>query len=232
MCLKHMALRAEPWSPFLLNKKQQLLWTSEPGASSSSACWWWIGAYRRIWGFQFNTYFSLPWRDFLEKSPVSGWSEGPAFLQLKLTVLSDEHATPSPNSNGFFLFSIRVPGYNHQEVLSTFTSSRCSNENSKYYIILLPKYETTLYFGWASRNCTLPRHSLPPLWPVCLLGIPPFDKEVILPCLTGFAAALSEQETEPLEDPSRYAVFYSSIQRCDQFCFWQKWNFHSGKTAV
>ncbi|KAI4530475.1 hypothetical protein MJG53_018566, partial [Ovis ammon polii x Ovis aries] len=44
--------------------------------------------------------------------------------------------------------------------------------------------------------------------------IPPFDEEIIVPCLTGYAAALSEQETEPLEDPSRYAVFYSSIQRC------------------
>lgn len=44
------------------------------------------------------------------KSPVSGWSEGLAFFQLKLTVLSGEHATPSPNSNAFFLFSIRVPG--------------------------------------------------------------------------------------------------------------------------
>lgn len=84
-----------------------------------------------------------------EKSPVSGWSEGLAFLQLKLRVLSDEHATPSPNSNGFFsLFSIRVPG------TATTTEKYCrpllspgAQMKTASIIILLPKYETTLYFG-------------------------------------------------------------------------------------
>lgn len=155
MCLSTQSWTLEPLTTKSSNFSEHLSLEHPPLPFS----WWWISACRRIWGFQFNTYFSLPWEISSGKSPVSGWSEGLAFFQLKLTVLSDEHATPSPNSNAFFLFSIRVPG------TATTTKKYCwpllspGTQMKTASIILPPKCETTLYFGWASRNCTPLLHS-------------------------------------------------------------------------
>lgn len=183
-----------------------------------------------LWrGFEdFNSsVIFLPWRDFLWESPV--WLEqGSCILSAQTHSAFLMNMQPHLQILMDFLFSIRVPGTACQppkycwpllfQALKWKTAS---------IIILLPKYENTLYSGWASETAPPP-----PLWPVCLPGIPPLDEEIDCALLDWLCSSPEEQETEPLWRPSRYAVFYSSIQRFDQFYFWQKWNFHWGKTAV